>query len=34
LHLPTLPYSPHVNGKQENLWGRVEVECWPCSKAK
>ena len=24
LHLPTLPYSPHVNGKQENLWGRVE----------
>jgi hypothetical protein len=19
-----LPYSPHVNGKQENLWGRVE----------
>jgi transposase InsO family protein len=24
LHLPTLPYSPHVNGKQENIWGRVE----------
>lgn len=24
LHLPTLPYAPHVNGKQENLWGRVE----------
>jgi len=24
LHLPTLPYSPHVNGKQENLWGRIE----------
>jgi transposase InsO family protein len=24
LHLPTLPYSPHVNGKQESLWGRVE----------
>lgn len=24
LHLPTLPYSPHVNGKQENLWARVE----------
>jgi transposase InsO family protein len=24
LHLPTLPYSPHVNGKQENLWGQVE----------
>jgi transposase InsO family protein len=24
LHLPTLPHSPHVNGKQENLWGRVE----------
>ncbi|MGB5493928.1 MAG: DDE-type integrase/transposase/recombinase [Sedimenticolaceae bacterium] len=24
VHLPTLPYSPHVNGKQENLWGRVE----------
>lgn len=24
LHLPTLPYSPHVNGKQENLWGRLE----------
>ena len=24
LHLPTLPYSPHVNGKQEHLWGRVE----------
>jgi transposase InsO family protein len=24
LHVPTLPYSPHVNGKQENLWGRVE----------
>ena len=22
LHLPTLPYSPHVNGKQENIWGR------------
>lgn len=24
LHVPTLPYSPHVNGKRENLWGRVE----------
>jgi transposase InsO family protein len=24
LHLPTLPYSPHVNGKQENIWGRIE----------
>lgn len=24
LHVPTLPYSPHVNGKQENLWSRVE----------
>lgn len=24
LHVPTLPNSPHVNGKQENLWGRVE----------
>jgi transposase InsO family protein len=24
LHLPTLPYSPHVNGKQEHLWGRIE----------
>ncbi len=24
LHLPTLPFSPHVNGKQENIWGRVE----------
>lgn len=24
LHVPTLPKSPHVNGKQENLWGRVE----------
>ena len=24
LHLPTLPFSPHVNGKQEHLWGRVE----------
>jgi putative transposase len=24
LHLPTLPFSPHVNGKQENLWGRIE----------
>jgi transposase InsO family protein len=24
LHLPTLPFSPHVNGKQENVWGRVE----------
>lgn len=24
LHVPTLPRSPHVNGKQENLWGRVE----------
>ena len=24
LHLPTLPYSPHVNGKQENLWAQVE----------
>jgi putative transposase len=24
LHTPTLPYSPHVNGKQESLWARVE----------
>lgn len=24
VHVPTLPYSPHVNGKQENLWGRIE----------
>jgi transposase InsO family protein len=24
LHVPTLPYSPHVNGKQENLWSQVE----------
>jgi transposase InsO family protein len=24
LHEPTLPYSPHVNGKQEVLWGQVE----------
>ena len=24
LHMPTLPRSPHVNGKQENLWSRVE----------
>lgn len=24
LHVPTLPQSPHVNGKQENLWSRVE----------
>jgi hypothetical protein len=24
LHLPTLPFSPHVNGKQEHLWGRIE----------
>jgi putative transposase len=24
LHLPTLPRSPHVNGKQENIWSRVE----------
>jgi putative transposase len=24
LHLPTLPRSPHVNGKQENWWTRVE----------
>jgi transposase InsO family protein len=24
LRLPTLPRSPHVNGKQENLWSRVE----------
>ena len=24
LHVPTLPRSPHVNGKQENLWSRVE----------
>src|SRR5277367_753520 len=24
LHLPTLPAAPHVNGKQENIWGRVE----------
>jgi putative transposase len=25
LHVPTLPRSPHVNGKQENLWSRVEA---------
>jgi transposase InsO family protein len=24
LHVPTLPRSPNVNGKQENLWSRVE----------
>ena len=24
LHVPTRPRSPHVNGKQENLWSRVE----------
>jgi putative transposase len=24
LHQPTLPYSPHQNGKQEVLWGQVE----------
>jgi len=24
VHVPTLPRSPHVNGKQENLWSRVE----------
>jgi hypothetical protein len=24
VHVPTLPRSPHVNGKQENLWTRVE----------
>jgi putative transposase len=24
LHQPTLPYSPHQNGKQENLWAQVE----------
>ena len=24
LHTPTLPRSPHVNGKCENLWSRVE----------
>ncbi|HEY1892796.1 MAG TPA: IS481 family transposase [Steroidobacteraceae bacterium] len=24
LHVPTLPRSPHVNGKQENWWSRVE----------
>src|SRR5438477_245360 len=24
LHLPTLPRSPHVNGKQENWWTRIE----------
>jgi putative transposase len=24
LHVPTLPRSPHVNGKQENWWCRVE----------
>lgn len=24
LHVPTLPRSPHVNGKQENLWSKVE----------
>lgn len=24
LHMPTLPFSPHVNGKQENWWNQVE----------
>jgi putative transposase len=24
VHVPTLPFSPHVNGKQENIWGAVE----------
>jgi putative transposase len=24
VHVPTLPRSPHVNGKQENWWSRVE----------
>ena len=24
VHVPTLPRSPHVNGKQENFWSRVE----------
>jgi putative transposase len=24
LHQTTLPYSPHVNGKQETFWGQVE----------
>ncbi|MFM9886126.1 MAG: IS481 family transposase [Burkholderiales bacterium] len=24
VHQPTLPYSPHVNAKQENLWARIE----------
>jgi putative transposase len=24
LHKPTLPYSPNVNGKIENLWSQVE----------
>jgi transposase InsO family protein len=24
LHQPTLPFAPHVNGKQENIWARVE----------
>lgn len=24
MHDPTLPYSPHQNGKQESFWGRLE----------
>jgi transposase InsO family protein len=24
LHQTTLPYSPHVNGKQETFWGQIE----------
>jgi putative transposase len=24
VHVPTLPFSPHVNGKCENIWGAVE----------
>jgi putative transposase len=29
VHVPTLPRSPHVNGKQENFWTRVESRLMP-----
>ena len=29
LHQTTLPYSPHQNGKQESLWGRIEGRLLP-----
>jgi putative transposase len=29
VHAPTLPRSPHVNGKQENFWTRVESRLMP-----